>query len=101
MELNRELLKSVLDNLGYEFEFDSTTPGVSVGKSIIDWDSIAALDPICNDFITTTIIKTSMLTNLTFTKIKPKVNETFEKTEYKNVGYQGDTSISLTGRLVA
>lgn len=100
MELNRELLKSVLDNLGYEFEFDSTTPGVSVGKSIIDWDSIAALEPIHNDFITTTIIKTSMLTNLTFTKIKP-INETFKKTEYKNVGYQGDTSISLTGRLVA
>lgn len=40
MALDRELLKNILNEMGYDVEFDSKTPGVDNGNSIINWSEI-------------------------------------------------------------
>ncbi|HFU6521794.1 TPA: hypothetical protein ACJI8N_001926 [Enterococcus hirae] len=57
MSLNRELLKNIFDDMGYEVEFDSTTPGLCVEELIVEWTSDLCLNDIEEPKIKTSSIK--------------------------------------------
>lgn len=101
MDLNRDLLKNVLEKLGYEFEFDSNTPGIATENSIVTWDNIATIDSTHNKCIDESNIKTAKLVNLTLTNLNSKTSEYFENTTYKTAAYQDSSITSVTGRLIA
>lgn len=63
MSLNRELLKNIFDDMGYEVEFDSTTPGLCVEKLVVEWTS-----DLCLNDIEEPQIKTSFIEKLPITE---------------------------------
>ena len=101
MKLNRDLLKNALDNLGYEYEFDSKTPGITTKHSVISWDDIATIDVVHSSCVDKNNIKTAKLNNLTFTNSFKNPNNNYKKTFYKHLNYQDGTLSNDTGRLVA
>ena len=66
MSLNRELLKNIFDDMGYEVEFDSTTPGLCVEELVVEWTSDLYLNDIEESKVTK--VKTSSIKKLPITE---------------------------------
>ena len=67
MSLNRELLKNIFDDMGYEVEFDSTTPGLCVEELVVEWTSDLYLNDIEESKVTK--VKTSSIKNCQSQKV--------------------------------
>ncbi|NWO00696.1 hypothetical protein [Tetragenococcus halophilus] len=100
MALDRDLLKSIFDEMDYDVEFDSDTPGVVVGDSFIDWKDVPTVLDLEENELDQYKIKTTKLDNVSLTYFKHGSQNKDKKTTYKRQT-NSNNSLTKTWRLVA